>query len=109
MLRTIATSSPMLVLGVALLGGMLPARAVELPSVLQAGDMFCINEADFDDFASHGARRSNSGTETCSRIDRQVRVAVLSGHAGVKTMVRVASGPMAYSIGWTDSRLPDTR
>lgn len=82
------------------------AQAVELPSILQAGDTFCTSEADFDDFASQGRVRSNSGTETCQRVTRPLRVAILSGHAGRKTMVRVTAGPMAYSIAWTNGSLP---
>ena len=92
-----------------LAGGIAIAKAGELPSILQAGETFCTSEADFDDFASHGAQRSNSGTETCTRIDRPVRVAVLNGRGGVKTEVRLSNGPMAYSIGWTNGRLPVAR
>ena len=82
------------------------AKAVELPSILQAGDTLCTSEADFDDFMAHARVRPNSGIETCTRMSTPVRVAILSGQAGRKTMVRVIAGPMAYSIGWTNGNLP---
>ena len=96
---------------VAALLGCLASSVVarELPSILQAGDTFCTSEADFDDFASRGAMRSNSGTETCSRIDRQTRIAVLNGRGGVKSEVRLVNGAMAYAIGWTNGGLPVAR
>ncbi len=93
----------------ALVGCAVSGAARELPSILQAGDTFCTSEADFDDFASQGALRSNSGTETCNRIDRQTRVAVLNGRGGVKSEVRLVNGAMAYATGWTNGGLPAAR
>lgn len=83
-----------------------PAWAEELPSFLQTGDAFCTSEADFDDLVAHGKARANSAIETCQKVVRPTRVAVLSGKGGVKTMIRVMNGPLAYSIGWTNGKLP---
>ena len=83
-----------------------PVRAEELPSFLQTGDTFCTSEADFDDLVSHGKVRANSAIETCQKVVRPTRVAVMSGKGGSKTMIRVMNGPLAYSIGWTNGKLP---
>ncbi len=80
--------------------------AKELPSFMQVGDAFCTNEADFNDYAAHGHGRARSAIETCVTIDRPTRVAVMSGVSGTKTMVRVMAGPMSYSVGWTNGKLP---
>jgi hypothetical protein len=82
------------------------AMAVERPSFLTKGDAFCTNEADFNDFSSHGKLRDNSGTETCRLIAIPTRVAILNGQGGQKTMVRIMSGTNAYEIGWTNGKLP---
>ena len=95
-------------LGLCLLGLCLvpAARAAELPSFLQSGDAFCTRQSDYDDFVAHGTVRANSAIETCVTVDRPTRVAVLGGQSKVKTMVRVMSGPMAYTVGWTNGALP---
>ncbi len=82
------------------------AWADELPSFMQSGDTFCTSEADFDDLVAHGKVRPNSAIETCQRVVKPTRVAVLSGKGGSKTMIRVMNGPLAYSIGWTNGKLP---
>jgi hypothetical protein len=84
----------------------LAARAVELPSFLQAGDAFCTNQLDFDDYAAHGHVRRNSALETCQQIIKPTRVAIIGGHGGTKSMVRVMNGPYAYEVGWTNGKLP---
>ena len=84
-------------------------RAEELPSFMQTGDAFCSSEADFDDLVVHGKVRANSAIETCQLVMKPTRVAVLQGRGGVKTMVRVMNGPLAYSIGWTNGKLPLVR
>lgn len=85
------------------------ARAEELPSFLQAGDQFCTSESDFDDLVARGKVRPNSAIETCQQVVRPTRVAVLHGKGGVKTMIEVMSGPLAYSVGWTNGKLPLAR
>lgn len=85
------------------------SAAVELPSILQSSDMFCRSEADFDEFLARGRLRPDSGTETCVRITAPIRVAVMSGEASRKSMVRVMAGLMAYTIGWTNGGLPIIR
>ncbi len=85
------------------------AGAEELPSFLQTGDQFCTSEADFDDLVAHGRVRPNSAIETCQPVIKPTRVAVLRGQGGVKTMVRVMNGPLAYSVGWTNGKLPLAR
>ena len=82
------------------------ALAEELPSFLQTGDTFCTSEADFDDLVAHGKVRANSAIETCQKVVKPTRVAVLSGQGGTKTMIRVMNGPLAYSVGWTNGQLP---
>lgn len=82
------------------------ARAEELPSFMQAGEAFCTSEADFDDLIQHGKMRANSAIETCQKVIKPTRVAVLRGKGGQKTMIRVINGPLAYSVGWTNGQLP---
>jgi hypothetical protein len=92
---------------VALLLASAPAAlAVERPSFLQAGDSFCTSEDDFDGMTARGHSRVDSGTETCRTVTKPTRVAILSGQAGLKTMVRIMSGTNAYEIGWTNGTLP---
>ncbi len=92
---------------VALLLASAPAAlAVERPSFMQAGDSFCTSEDDFNGLAARGHPRANSGTETCRTVNKPTRVAILSGQAGLKTMVRIMSGTNAYEIGWTNGTLP---
>ncbi len=94
-------------LSIVLLSG--AGHAAESPSFLQAGDVFCTRESDYDGFAARGRARANSAIETCTTIDRPTRVAIMGGQAKVKTMVRVITGPFAYSVGWTNAALPVTR
>ena len=82
------------------------AFAAERPSFMQTGDVFCTNETDFDGFATHGRIRTETVMESCRRMTAPVRVVILSGQAGVKTMVRLANGPDAYAVGWTNGTLP---
>jgi hypothetical protein len=82
------------------------ALAVEQPSFMQEGDAFCTNEDDFNGYATRGHPRENSGTETCRTVGKPTRVAILNGHGGTKTMVRIMSGTNAYEIGWTNGKLP---
>ena len=81
------------------------AAAGELPSFLRAGDAFCSDETDFDRFASHAAQALPAQT-SCDSMEAPVRVAVLGGTGGLKTLVRVLSGRHAYQVGWTDGTLP---
>lgn len=85
------------------------ARAEQLPSFMEVGDQFCTSESDFDDLVAHGKVRPNSAIETCQQVVRPTRVAVLRGKGGVKTMIEVMNGPLAYSIGWTNGKLPLAR
>jgi hypothetical protein len=78
----------------------------EVPSFLQRNDVFCSSEADFDDYVKNGHVRPNSAIQTCQLIRIPTRVAVMSGQGGVKSMVRVISGPLAFEIGWTNGQLP---
>ncbi len=82
------------------------AQAVEWPSFMQVGDMFCTEQADFDDYVAHRQVRPNSATETCRTIQTPTRVAIISGQGGQKTMVRITSGPDRRVIGWTNGALP---
>lgn len=82
------------------------ARAVELPSFMQRGDVFCSSQADFDDLVAHGHPRAGSAIETCLTIIKPTRVAVMNGTGGQKAMVRVMNGPYAYLVGWTNGKLP---
>lgn len=82
------------------------AHAVERPSFLQAGDGFCTNEADFDDYVAHGRSRANSATETCQTITQPTRVAILGGQGGAKSVVRIMAGASSYVVGWTNGALP---
>ena len=88
------------------LGGMSAARAANLPSFLQGGDSFCTNQADFDDLVTHGHVRAGSAIETCITVSQPTRVAVMGGQGGTKAMVLMMNGPYAYSIGWTNGKLP---
>ena len=85
-----------------------PARlaSAERPSFLQVGDAFCTNEDDFDGFTARHAARPNSAGETCRTMTQPTRVAILGGHGGLKTMVRIMAGTYAYQIGWTNGALP---
>ena len=82
------------------------AQGEELPSFMQAGDSFCTSEADFDDLVRQGHVRANSAIETCQNVIKPTRVAVLRGRGGTKSMVRVMNGPYAFSVGWTNGKLP---
>ena len=88
------------------LGGVSAVRAANLPSFLQSGDAFCTNQRDFDDLATNGHVRAGSANETCVNVTKPTRVAVMGGQGGVKAMVLVMNGPYAYSIGWTNGKLP---
>ena len=103
MSRLFATAAFMTVITLA---GVQAARAVELPSFLQAGDAFCTNQADFDDLVANGHVRAGSAIETCVTVIKPTRVAIVGGHGGMKSMIRVMNGPYAYSIGWTNGQLP---
>ena len=83
-----------------LLAGAGASMAAELPSFLRQGDGFCTDEADFDAFAVGHAGG------TCHMIASPTRVAVIGGTGGVKSVVRVMSGPDAYQVGWTNGALP---
>ncbi len=89
----------------ALLAMTTPAMAADLPSFLQPGDVFCSGEAQFDAF-SHGTGSAQPG---CDLVREPTRVAVIGGTGGVKSMVRVISGPAAYQVGWTNGALPLAR
>ena len=82
------------------------AHAEDLPSFMQAGETFCTSEADFDDLVKRGKVRPNSAIETCQKVVKPTRVAVMGGKGGQKTMIRVMNGPLAYSVGWTNGKLP---
>ena len=88
------------------LAGVQASHAIELPSFLQSGDKFCTNQADFDDLVAHGHVRAGSAIETCVTVLKPTRVAIVGGQGGTKSMVRIMSGPYAYSVGWTNGALP---
>ena len=82
------------------------AQSGQRPSFLQAGEVFCTDQADFDSYASRHGPRQNPGRETCTLIATPTRAAVMQADPGHKSMVRITAGPYAYVIGWTNGTLP---
>lgn len=95
-----------LMLALLLASAPLAVHATETPSFMQAGDVFCTSERDFDLFVTRGRIRARSATETCELTIQPTRVAILNGRAGTKTMIRVMAGANAFAIGWTNGTLP---
>ena len=63
--------------------------------------------SSFDFNAYAGSRKFNTrgSVETCQRVDRLTRVAVLA-QSGTKSQIRVMGGPLDANVGWTNARLP---
>jgi hypothetical protein len=75
------------------------------PSFLVPGEVFCMDELDFNAFSHTGRFHTRGSQESCTRVTQLTRVVVLV-QSGQKAEIRVASGAMEATVGWTNARLP---
>ncbi len=86
-----------------------PAQAAlgeQYPSFVEKGAVFCTDVLDFTAWQTTGKFHTRGGRDSCVVIDKLTRVALLDRRDAALAQIRVISGPLGFSVGWTNAPLP---
>lgn len=97
------------------------------PSFMVPNDVLCLDEFDYNAYSETGRFHSRGSRESCTRVTQLTRVIVLNQGAnpkqaggtqatgtpatgtqaaGTRSEIMVVSGPLEWTVGWTNGRLP---